>query len=436
MQHGPHTNGSLELSTAVWQHGFVRPNREQVSRFFCSELGPAGGGGASCSNASELNVSAGSAAAEWDDKALQVTSTGQVVTAPECGAAAGSPAATVHTFSSKLTQNNLEAVAARRAQLGATAFLDVVRRDAPVLAGYRQPPQPPPSPRFLGAQYTSPGGQGGGTGLVERYMLFGEGRCFSTLTLYLPPPAQEPIAPRDPMDAIVWYARDPADASKPAAGAAAFAAAGYMVAVASVCGFGESGGMLPPDSQTAASLTANVQPPGQGAEDMAHEIGRSLPGFHAGDMVRAHRFLRGRRDVRSLALVVTEDHLDVAAAVAALAEPAESPACLAMVAPRASLAAAALSRVYLPLGYHGWIFNLLPSFDLADLAAAAAGRTKLLVLGPRDGASLEPLTPAAAAAAYAFASAAAPPGALTIKPGAFDAAAVVQELRKWLGRAK
>ena len=37
---------------------------------------------------------------------------------------------------------------------------------------------------------------------------------------------------------------------------------------------------------------------------MAHEMGRSVPGFHAGEIARVHEFLAGRKDVSSIALAV------------------------------------------------------------------------------------------------------------------------------------
>ena len=51
---------------------------------------------------------------------------------------------------------------------------------------------------------------------------------------------------------------------------------------------------------------------GQAAEDMAHEIGRSIPGIHAGDVVRVNRYLDSRDDVSQIELIVTEDYIDVA----------------------------------------------------------------------------------------------------------------------------
>ena len=45
---------------------------------------------------------------------------------------------------------------------------------------------------------------------------------------------------------------------------------------------------------------------------MAHEIGRSIPGMHAGDVVRVNRYLNGRDDVQTVVAIVAEDFIDVA----------------------------------------------------------------------------------------------------------------------------
>ena len=49
-----------------------------------------------------------------------------------------------------------------------------------------------------------------------------------------------------------------------------------MLAVVGLCGFGE----------TAGAFTPGLGGRGQAAEDMAHELGRSVPGLHAGEIAR------------------------------------------------------------------------------------------------------------------------------------------------------
>ncbi len=68
-----------------------------------------------------------------------------------------------------------------------------------------------------------------------------------------------------------------------------------------LCGFGTTG-PLPSGGGTSSSSYA--------PEDMAHELGRSVPGFHAGEIARVHGFLMARQDISEIALVVAEDHTD------------------------------------------------------------------------------------------------------------------------------
>jgi hypothetical protein len=81
----------LQVDEAVWHHGWVLPNRERITRYFCDAFQPtnagsadsadsadglrtgAATGAASCANVTELDVSAESTAyEEWTDGQLQV----------------------------------------------------------------------------------------------------------------------------------------------------------------------------------------------------------------------------------------------------------------------------------------------------------------------------------------------------------------------------
>ena len=143
---------------------------------------------------------------------------------------------------------------------------------------------------------------------------------------------------------------------------------------------------------------------------MAHEMGRSVPGFHAGEIARVHEFLAGRKDVSSIVLAVVEDHIDSAMLHALLstadAHPASVPKKLAIVGGQASLAAAAKARLYAPDNYYSWIFGLLTAYDKPDAVAAVLSlpqKVEVLVLSPVDE-LLKPLEAAAARSEYAFAT--------------------------------
>ena len=130
------------MDEAVWHHGWVLPTREQINGFFCKALAGGFGGGwqsVGCSNNTELDVSRENAAfLEWNDASLQVTSTGQVNTAPECIAAGARISKTVHNFSADLTLKHMATMAARRKD--PAAFLAAVIKNAPNISGFISAP--------------------------------------------------------------------------------------------------------------------------------------------------------------------------------------------------------------------------------------------------------------------------------------------------------
>ena len=152
--------GDLQVYTGIWHHGWVLPTREQINGFFCKALAGGFGGGwhsVGCSNSTELDVShENKAFLEWNDKQLQVTSTGQVVTAPECIAPGARISKTVHNFSADLTVKHTAALAAKR-KTSPAAFLAAVIEAAPNISGFIAPPAATANnPRFLGAQFVVP----------------------------------------------------------------------------------------------------------------------------------------------------------------------------------------------------------------------------------------------------------------------------------------
>ena len=173
---------------------------------------------------------------------------------------------------------------------------------------------------------------------------------------------------------------------------------------------------------------------GYAPEDMSHELGRSLPGFHAGEIARVHAYLTGRDDISSIVLAVVEDHTDSAMLHAILATaataPASTPAKLAIVGGQASLAAAAQARLYSPDNYWSWVFGLLTVYDKPDAVAAVLSLPKavdILVLGPLDE-MLRPLSEGVAKEVYAFASSVGS-GRLAVQAG--GPAGALAAISKW-----
>ena len=74
---------------------------------------------------------------------------------------------------------------------------------------------------------------------------------------------------------VVWYSKQTVSPSSPPAAASTFTASGHAVAMVELCGFGQSG----------PAFANGLGSGSYSSEDLAHEIGRSVPGFHAGEMV-------------------------------------------------------------------------------------------------------------------------------------------------------
>jgi hypothetical protein len=429
----------------------------------------------------------------------------------------------VHNFSADLTIKHMTALAEKRKQQPAS-FLAMVIEKAPLISGYKAPAPAAAAPpgmhsgssgssgsagvfiaskrsnvRFLGAQFVVPrppgcrpgryipgcpnppnsssssssssGGDSRGDsssssstvpssssiGLVESYQVKTEGQCFAVVTIYFPANITDMTTPRKrPMPLIVWYSAAVASASAPPAAASQWAATGHAFAMVELCGFGTTG-PLPSSGGLAA--------PSYAPEDMAHEMGRSVPGFHAGEIARVHAFLAGRADVSGIVLAVAEDHTDTALLHAILcthgSAPETLPAKVAIVGGQASLAAAAKARLYSPNNYYAWIFGLLTVYDKPDAVAAVLSlslpaatadesaaeaeaesesaaesatkslRPEVLVLSPLDE-MLSPLSTGAASETYAFSKTV---GAerLTVE-AAVPAVGVLPAITRWFGR--
>ena len=96
---------ALESNEAIWHHGYVQPNREKVYQFFCNQLaGTDAEWHKNCSQSQELAVP------ELHPDELQITSTGQVQTAPEC------QSLSVWNFTAELTRSNLKRVEQERTE--------------------------------------------------------------------------------------------------------------------------------------------------------------------------------------------------------------------------------------------------------------------------------------------------------------------------------
>lgn len=407
---------------------------------------------------------------------LLATSTGNVLSAPEINGGNGSLSSHDAVVGPAAAANL--AVLADRRQQGLHAMQQYISAGIVGVIGYRTPVRLSRVPVPASAAAGGP-----------LFVIPGEGRCNVTITIL------EPTAPAAPSHgkkrAIVMYV-----ARKGVGGDASveetrrldqLRAAAWTVAVVDVCGFGTAGDQTPGGGgdgfgghSKARSFKAGSQP-----VDVAFNLGRSVVGIHAADVIRAAQALAlpgGLAGQPDSVVVATISANETAAAVlhasvllalgkwcggngGALGDVEPSLASdavatcsaqvqlgdVALVGSIATWESIAAAERYDMGSYFSFVFGGLKHWDLTDLltvllqpatAVVASPRTLLptpgtaqlqrrcLVLDPTDAAG-EPLSAASATNVYAAAVKASPPGAITVTTGG----SLTAHLLVWLGKA-
>eukprot|EP01079_Euglenida_sp_SAG-EU17-18_P005006 gene5006-900_t len=344
----------LDVHQAVYHHGWQADNRQAMYEFFQEALAP----GSLVDGREWWPSGVGNLTSLFSEQQLQVTSTGQVATAPECG-----PSLIYHNFTADITANNVARLEAQRA--AAKRFVSRIQASAGDVVGYR-PPQPGvaayPGPTPTSTPVTIPG----------------EGRC--VLVLEKTPPAH-PRAPGGPTGTVLVVGSDPQ-----AALVSALSEAGLSVVELTPCGFGKDNAF----PQTYKGMAA--------CPDLARNLNRSVVGIHAADIVRAAEWVRssGAGLAGPLATVAT-GQLHSALLHAALASPGSTGA-VALVGNQARYADIASSLIYSQRSEWSFIYNVLSHYDLPDLSAAL-GPLPQLVYGPTD-ANAKPMSPDGVSSAF------------------------------------
>jgi hypothetical protein len=153
---------------------------------------------------------------------------------------------------------------------------------------------------------------------------------------------------------------------------------GYLVLAPDLIGLGEMGpGSFQGDASNFRLGSANYN-----YWFAAIQIGRSLTGIRAGDVVRTVNYLKGRADadVTRLAAVSRGEMSVVLLHAAALNQSIKQ---VALVEPLLSWSSIVLNEYYAPKYAPHAVAGALGRYDLPDLACALAPR-KLLALGPVD----------------------------------------------------
>jgi dienelactone hydrolase len=205
---------------------------------------------------------------------------------------------------------------------------------------------------------------------------------------------------------------------------------GYLVLAPDLIGLGEMGpGAFKGDASDFKVGSANYN-----YWFAAIQVGRSLTGIRAGDVIRTVNYLKGRADadVTRLAAVSRGELSAVLLHAAALDE---SITQVALVEPLLSWASVVLNEYYAPTYVPHAVAGALGRYDLPDLACTLAPR-RLLAIGPVDGTG-SPAPPAAIEGEFApvRAAYAARPGAsraLDVRPDR-GAGQLGELLAAWFG---
>lgn len=342
---------TLSSHSAIYHHGWVTPNREAMYAFFQASLGkPRPEEGAE----EWWPSSFGNLSSLFSREQLTVTSTGQVLTAPEAR-----PNLIIHNFTASLVRDSEARLEQRRSETP-DAFVEQIARSAADVVGYRAPP----TALALGG--------------ADEATLPGEGRC------------RLPVALNgsEGADAVLLIG---CEDSRCGELGPRLAQAGYRVIQASVCGFAQGDAAFPGSFKSMAACP-----------DIAQNLNRSIVGVHAADIVRVSSWARGSQGgSRRVLATVVANHLYSAAMHAALLAPGSTGALVALQ-PIASYADLASSLHYYQGAEWSWIFDVLSHYDLADLSAALSPLPQLVVNAAAANGSALPLD--GAERAYAFAA--------------------------------
>lgn len=203
----------------------------------------------------------------------------------------------VHDFIANLTTENTAALTIKRSS--PVSFINEIKSSALDVAGFIDSGEP--QTFFLGSEFDSYAQ----VSTKEKWLVRGEGQCMSSAVVYTPTNGTAPY------QVVILYMRKDKDqiGALPGKIILGLAQLGYMVVVPDLCGFGESGDTFPSGSDD------------QPCPDMAHELGRSIPGIHAGDIVRMAKYIQGRSDVASIHATLSWNQTHPALFLAGIALP-------------------------------------------------------------------------------------------------------------------
>ena len=286
---------------------------------------------------------------------LNATPTGQLATSLKGG--------TVFTINRADAVKRLDAL--ERSRTRPEAHRAAVLASARELSGYRAPGPEAPQAVFTGRW------QRDGYA-VEMFFIPGEGDYVIPFLVFVPGGGGAHPA------VIYLHPEGKAADARPGGVIEGLVKRGYLVLAPDLLGAGEMGpGSFQGDAYAFTLGSANYNYWFAGIQ-----IGRSLTGIRAGDVVRAADYLKGRPDADAARLAgVARGEMGAVLLHAAALD--ESIAQVALVDPLVSWASLVLNEYYAPKYMPHAVAGSIGRYDLPDLAAALAPR-RLLALGPVD----------------------------------------------------
>jgi dienelactone hydrolase len=318
----------LQMAEDDYEHGYTKKTREAIYAFMQKHLNLPG-------DPTDIEIE------PLPIEELTVTETGQIATALE--------SKRVFDYNQVDTQKNLERLQFNREK--PEFRLQNTVREAVRISGYQKPTEPSDA-IFVGG-IPKDGYR------IEKYVLKSEGSCIVPLLLFVPDTNETHPA------VIVLHPKGKSAGMGENGCVEALVKKGFLVASADLSGLGEVG-----------ETVSGIKAPFAGVL-----IGRSLPGIHAGEIVRIARFLQARNDVdRDKLAAVAYSHLCPALIHAAAFD--SSLRSIALIQPLVSYEAVTKCLLYKT---PGWVHvaGALTGYDLPDLAGCIAPRP-LLILSPTD----------------------------------------------------
>ncbi len=322
-------SANLQMAVDDHVHGYTEETREALYAFMQKHLDLPG-------DPADEEIE------PLSEEELTVTETGQVITALS--------SKRVFDINKKHTEDNQTLLSEKRSH--PKQHLKRVHREAAAISGFQKPPHR--------IQSVLTGGVQEDFYRIEKYVLHGEGPCIIPLLLCIP----ESNAPHHSV--IYLHPEGKLQAYTQNNLVEELLRLNFLVAIPDLSGIGETGESL---SGIKAPFTGLL-------------IGRSLPGFHAGEISRIVNFLHSL-DIADEEKTVAVAHSTLCPALLHAAAFTSSISQIALIDPVVSYQSIAMNLHYkIPSWCH--VPGALPYYDLADLAACIAPRPLLLLspIGP------------------------------------------------------